>query len=171
MAIIINLWVNPTKRSYATIVKIKGTRQHNAISMRAVIVNVFTQVTNGPKQNNIQSKRKANYGKDETNHQGKKNNNDNNNNKKIKTNHPKKRGIKQVKSELSDHESDFDDEDDESDDEGDEESAYVITKSIRAVKNMDDNMAIIDTGADESCFKSEIVRKRLKLIMTTINLI
>ena len=109
--------------------------------------------SNCPKRNNIQSKRNANYEKDEVNHQGKKNNTDNNN-KKVKTNHPKKRGIKRVKSELSDHESECDDEDDESDDEGDEESAYVITKSIRAIKrtfntNMDDNMAIIDTGADE----------------------
>ena len=65
------------------------------------------KLNNCPKRNNIQSKRNANYGKDKTNHQGKKNNS-NNNNKKIKTNLSKKRGIKRVKSEPSDYESECD---------------------------------------------------------------
>ena len=163
MTIIINLWVNPTKRLYAIIAKIRAycsTCNLDACSY-CERFHVGQKSNKCPKWNNSQSKRNVNYGKDESNHQGKKNNTDNNN-KKIKTNHPIKRGIKRVKSELSDHESECDDEDNESDDEGDEESAYVITKSIRAVKrtsnmNMEDNMAIIDTGADESCFKLELV--------------
>ena len=64
-----------------------------------------------------------------------------------------------------------DDEDEESDDgadEADEESAYIITKSFRAVRTkneitMDDNMAIIDTGPDKSCFKAALARQLIKV--------
>ena len=55
-----------------------------------------------PKRNNMQSKRNVNYGKDETNNHGNKSILKKNQNNKTEANHPKKRGIKRVKSELSD---------------------------------------------------------------------
>jgi len=139
---------------------------HNSLNCPKRINNKSSNFRNKPLSKEGKSDHRENTrNRNDGSKQGKKRSNDNHESEHKKR-FKKDKKIKRVKIEESesDSESEYDSSDTDSDDEAaEDEGAYVITKSVRAIKkcsvDSDDNCAIIDTGADESCFKAEIVRK------------